>query len=72
MEKKVFIQFKSFLTIIARMTEMTAVQYMQQRCIQYLAENKEQEAEKWFTTFWTGYIFSLSDLCNFQKLFNHC
>jgi len=54
MDKAVFRLFKSFLTIIARMTEMTAVQYMQQRCIEYLAENKEHEAQKWFTTYWTG------------------
>ena len=27
---------------------------MQQRCIQYLADNKEAEAEKWFVVYWTG------------------
>jgi hypothetical protein len=48
MYENVFRMFKSFLT------EMTAVQYMQQRCIEYLAETQGQEVQKWFTTFWTG------------------
>ena len=54
MDNPVFRMFKSFLTIIARMTKRPAFDYMQQRCIQYLADNKEVEAEKWFVTYWTG------------------
>jgi hypothetical protein len=54
MNKNVFRMFKHFLTIISRMTEELPVKYMQHRCIEYLRENNEEAALKWFESTWTG------------------
>ena len=54
MDKVVFRKFKHFLNIIARMTEKIPVKYMQDRCIQYLLDNNEPRAHKWFVNTWTG------------------
>ena len=54
MDKVVFRMFKHFLTTISRMTESLPVKYMQTRCIEYLRENNEDAALKWFESTWTG------------------
>jgi len=52
--KAVFRMFKHFLNVISRMTEERPVKYMQNRCIEYLRENSEEAALKWFESTWTG------------------
>ena len=47
-DKVVFRMFKHFLITISRMTEVLPVKYMQTHCIEYLRENNEDAALKWF------------------------